>query len=171
MKSGINIWSFGEATLEQAFQTARAAGLDGLEVALDLDGALTGLDSGPSQWQRIRDMAQANGLELYSVASGLYWDYGYTSGDAKKREKAVSITRKQLEMAASLGCDTILVVPGAVGAEFSGNLEIVDYGTAYQRAGEALAALAEDAKNAGVVIGVENVWNKFLTSPWRSSRR
>ena len=51
MKKGISIWSFASPSLTEAFHTAKAAGFDGLEVALDLDGELTGLDAGSQQWQ------------------------------------------------------------------------------------------------------------------------
>jgi L-ribulose-5-phosphate 3-epimerase len=170
MNKGISIWSFGAAPLEEAFQVAKKAGIEGVEVALDLDGELTGLSAGPTQWKKIRDLADANGLKLYSVASGLYWDFRFTSSDPQEREKAMAITRHQLEMAAFLGCDTILVIPGAVSVDFLAEGEIVDYTDAYQRAGEAVSILAEDAKRTGVSIGLENVWNKFLVSPLEMAR-
>lgn len=170
MKKGISIWSFATPALDEAFRTAKAAGFDGLEVALDRDGELTGLNAGQTQWQAIRRMARDNGLELYSVASGLYWDFNYTSGDPEKREKAEAITRKQLEMASYLECETILVIPGAVHVDFVEDCEVVDYSVAYRRAGEALTKLAIEAQRLGVHIGVENVWNKFLTSPLEMAR-
>ena len=170
MKKGISIWSFASPSLNEAFHTAKAAGFDGLEVALDLDGELTGLDAGSQQWQAIRRMAEDSGLELYSVASSLYWDFNYTSNDPGKRAKAQTITRRQLEMASHLECDTILVVPGAVHVDFAEDSEVVDYATAYQRAGEALSDLAGEAQRLGVHIGVENVWNKFLLSPLEMAR-
>ena len=42
---------------------------------------------------------------------------------------------------------------------------MVAYDRAYDYALEAISQLAADAKDAGVAIGVENVWNKFLLSP------
>jgi hexulose-6-phosphate isomerase len=140
-----------------------------VEVALDMDGEL-GMASGPTQWQSIKQSAKDADVNLYSVASGLYWEYAYTSADRQKRETAMAITRKQLEAAAYLGCDTVLVIPGVVGVDFIPNSEIVDYRTAYQRAGEALTELAADAEKTGVCIGLENVWNKFLTSPLEMNR-
>ena len=169
MKKGINIWSFGETTLSKAFETAKKAGFDGVEVALDLEGEIS-MSSTSEDLNKIKSSAKNAGIELYSVSSGLYWQFNYTSNDKEKREKAMSITRKQLEAAAALECDTILVVPGAVGVDFIPDSEVVDYQTAYNRAKEALQKLSEDAKKAGVCIGVENVWNKFLTSPLEMNR-
>ena len=73
--------------------------------------------------------------------------------------------KKQLEHAAILGVDTILVVPGAVGVDFIPNCEIVPYDQAYDFALEAFGQLAEEAEAVKVSIGIENVWNKFLLSP------
>jgi hexulose-6-phosphate isomerase len=74
-------------------------------------------------------MAEEVGIELYSLASSLYWEYNYTSGDEMKRNKAKEITKKQLEIASLLGCDTILVVPGAVNVFFEQDGEVVEYET------------------------------------------
>lgn len=49
--------------------------------------------------------------------------------------------------------------------DFIEGCEIVDYEKAYDRALKAISDLAQDAKMAGVSIGIENVWNKFLLSP------
>jgi len=169
MKKGISIWSFGDISLKNAFTLAKKAGFDGVEVSLDMDGEI-GLSADSSQYNKVKELAKNSEIELYSVASGLYWDFNYTSNDRQKREKALDITRKQLEAAAGLGCETILVVPGAVSVDFLPNNEVVDYRTAYQRAGEALSILTVDAQREGVCIGVENVWNKFLLSPLEMER-
>ena len=73
--------------------------------------------------------------------------------------------RRQLEVASILGADTILIVPGCVNASFAPNFGIVDYDVAYELATESIKDLIPDAEKYGVVIGVENVWNKFLLSP------
>ncbi|MBQ4542627.1 MAG: sugar phosphate isomerase/epimerase, partial [Clostridia bacterium] len=109
------------------------------------------------------------GIELYSVACGLYWTYNYTSANEENVKLAKEITKKQLEVASWLGCDTILVVPGAVEVAFDPG-EIVEYDVAYQRAQSALKELAPVAENLGVLIGVENVWNRFLLSPMEMAK-
>lgn len=164
MKKGISIWSFTEPDLKKCFEIAKAAGFDGVEVALDETGAVS-LASSKEDILAVKKMAQEAGIELYSVASGLYWTYNYTSENEENRKKAKEITKKQLQVASWLGCDTILVVPGAVNVAFEADGEIVDYDVAYDRALEALCELAPTAQELGVAIGVENVWNKFLLSP------
>ncbi|MBE5869095.1 MAG: sugar phosphate isomerase/epimerase [Lachnospiraceae bacterium] len=164
MKKGISIWSFAEPDLKKCFQLAKDAGFDGVEVALDLQGPVS-MDSTKEEMLELKAYAESLGLELYSVASGLYWTYNYTSANAQNRAKAKEITKKQLEIASWLGCDTILVVPGAVNVAFEPDSEIVEYDVAYARALEALKELAPVAETYKVSIGVENVWNKFLLSP------
>ncbi len=164
MKKGISIWSFAESDLKKCFELAKDAGFDGVEVALAEDGPLT-LKSTREEILAVKKMAEDVGIELYSVASGLYWDYNYTSNAPEIREKAKEITKKQLEIASLLGCDTILVIPGAVDVAFNPNAEVVEYDVAYKRAFEALKELAPYAEELKVAIGIENVWNKFLLSP------
>lgn len=164
MKKGISIWSFTGQPLKECFRLAKAAGFDGVEVALDETGEIN-LGSSKEDILAIKEQAKAEGVELYSLASGLYWQYSLTAEAPEIREKAKSIVRKQLEIASWLGCDTILVLPGAVEMGVGDNAEIVPYNVAYERSLGALKELSRDAEAAGVAIGIENVWNKFLLSP------
>ena len=163
MKKGISIWSFAETDLRKCMCLAKDAGFDGLELALDEHGPVS-MDSTKEDILKVKKMADEVGIELYSVASGLYWTYNYTSGNEENVKRAKEITKKQLEVASILGCDTILVVPGAVEVPFERG-EIVEYDVAYERALSALRELAPIAEELKVSIGVENVWNKFLLSP------
>lgn len=164
MKKGISIWSFTGQSLAECFKIAKDAGFEGVEVALAEDGEIN-LDLTKEDILKIKQQAQAAGIELYSVASGLYWKYSLTSDDEKIREKAKNIVRKQLEVASYLGCDTILVIPGAVSACFAPELGVVDYDVAYDRALSAIKELAPYAESLKVCIGIENVWNNLLLSP------
>ncbi|MCL2462156.1 MAG: sugar phosphate isomerase/epimerase [Defluviitaleaceae bacterium] len=163
MKKGISIWAFTGHDLAQKFALAREAGFDGVELSLDETGALS-LDSSESDIVSVREMAAKSGIELYSLATGLYWKYPLTAAGPAARAKAENIVRKQLETAALLGCDTILVLPGLVSGLEPGG-DVVPYDTVYNRALEALTRLAPYAAEQKVAIGLENVWNKFLLSP------
>jgi hexulose-6-phosphate isomerase len=68
-------------------------------------------------------------------------------------------------VAKELGCDSTLVIPGCVCADFVDPNRIVDYETAYERSLEAFLSLKSEAEALQVNIGLENVWNKFLLSP------
>lgn len=163
MKKGISIWSFAESDLKKCMILAKEAGFDGIEVGLDENGPIS-MSSTKEDILKVKEMAEEVGIALYSVASGLYWQYHYTSGNEENVKRAKEITKKQLEVAAWLGCDTILVVPGAVEVAFDPG-EVVEYDVAYERALAALRELAPMAEQLGVSIGIENVWNRFLLSP------
>ena len=94
-----------------------------------------------------------------------YWNYSLTSNNKETRNYAKDIVKKQLESAALLGADTILVIPGAVGVDFIKDSEIVSYEKAYEYSLSALNELKDYAKKLNITIAIENVWNKFLLSP------
>ena len=161
MKKSINQWSFPAGMdLRAIMEMAKNTGYDCFEPAFDEKGELS-MESTDQQIIAIRDMAQDLGLPLCSLASGLYWSNSPTDNDPKVRERARAIIRRQLEAARLLGVDTILVVPGTV----KGGDDPVDYDVAYDRALEAMEAVKDYARETGVCIGVENVWNNFLLSP------
>ena len=164
MKKGISIWSFPAQPLKDNFSLAQKAGFEGVEVALDAAGEVS-LTSTEKDLLEVKKQAEEAGIRLYSVACGLYWDYWLNADSAAEREKAKDIVKKQLDTAQILGADTILVIPGCVNADFADPNKVVDYQTTYERSLEALCELKSYAEKTGVAIGLENVWNKFLTSP------
>lgn len=165
MKKGINIWSFKEGTsIADSIRLAKQAGFEGIELSLNETGEL-GLTTTDQEIRSIREQLQEAELEIAGLATGLYWSYPMTSGDLSIRTKAADVCKKQLELAAALGVDTILVIPGAVGVDFIPGGEVTDYEYAYERAQESIGQLVPYAESAGVSIGIENVWNKFLLSP------
>ena len=158
MKKGINIWSFPDMPLASCFALAKDAGFEGVEVGLTEDGEVS-LKSTEKELLAVKESAKAAGIELYSVATGLYWDYWLTADDIAERARAKDIVKRHLSVAATLGCESILVVPGSVNAEFAAPGKVVDYLDAYERAKEAFLELRSDAEGAGVSIGIENVWS------------
>lgn len=165
MKKGISIWSFPAMSLNDSFALAKKAGFEGVEVALDEKNGEITLNSTEKELLEIKKQAENNGIELYSVASGLYWSYFLNDDDEKGRSKARDIVKKQLECASVLGCETILVIPGCVNAEFAAPGKVLDYETSYYRSLESINKVKEYAAQYKVSIGLENVWNKFLLSP------
>ena len=165
MKKGISIWSFPAQTLNESFALAKKAGFEGVEVGLDEKNGEITLSSTEKDLLEIKKQAENNGIELYSVASGLYWSYFLNDDDESVRSKAQDIVKKQLETASILGCQSILVIPGCVNAEFAAPGKVMDYETCYNRSLESIQKVKEYAQQYQVEIGLENVWNKFLLSP------
>ncbi len=165
MKKGISIWSFPEGTLAETFALAADAGFEGVEVALGEGVGEITLASTEKELLAVKNLAKESGIELYSVACGLYWDYFLNDADEAARTKAQDIVKKQLETASILGCDSILVIPGCVNAEFAAPGKVMDYETCYHRSLESIMKVKQYAEEYKVNIGLENVWNKFLLSP------
>lgn len=158
MKFGTSVWSLpNDWDLKTIFKTAKETGYDGVELALAESGEFS-LNTTEKDCTEIKKLAESMGIELYSIATALFWFTSLTSADKALREKAKGIAKKQLELAACLGCDTVLIVPGAVTPE-------TDYETAYNLTLEWLSELKPFAESLKVTIGLENVWNKFLLSP------
>ncbi|WP_274652076.1 sugar phosphate isomerase/epimerase family protein [Paenibacillus humicola] len=165
MLKGINQWCFPEGTpLETVFDTCRRAGYDAVELNLYAPGGagLT-MDTTPGEAGAIGAMARKYGLQLRSLSTGLLGKYPLSSADEHVRETGRSVIRKQLELAAALGIDTILVVPGRV-------TEQVAYDVCYTRSQEELRRMMPEAEARGIFVGIENVWNKFLQSPLEMAR-
>ena len=158
MKIAINAWAFPKNySIPQGMRIAKRAGFDGVELNISEDEYLTP-DMSDSEIGKFLELAHNISLELFTVSSGLWWNYPLTSPDKKTAEHGMYLVRRGLHIARLLGAETLLVVPGLVTTE-------VSYDEAYERAIAALKTLAEDAERESVKIGVENVWNKFLLSP------
>ena len=171
MKKSINYWSFPEKlsngsrmSLKDCMELAKKAGFDAIELAVAEKGELS-LDSTRKDVEEIVQEAKEVGVELSSLATGLFWDYSLSSSDDEVRDKARGIIRKMLELASYLGVDTILVVPGAVDVFFKPEAEVVPYDLACERSFESLQDWLPTAEKYKVNINIENVWNKFLLSP------
>ena len=165
MKKSVGICCFyGNWSIEEKFVLAKEAGFKGFEIDLSEDGPVN-LKSTPAELKSFRALAEKHGLELTGLMSFLYWGANAASSDSAVRAKATAILNRQIECAQQLGIDTILVVPGAVGADFIPGAETIRYDLAYERATEFIRAALPAAEKAGVTIAVENVWNKFLLSP------
>lgn len=159
MKKGISAWAFGNLPYAEIFKLAKQHEFEGVEPVLDAEGELS-LNSTSEDVLKIKKSAEENGIQLYSIATGLYWQYSLSSKDEKVRAKAFEIAKKQIEVANLLGCNTILIVPGYVGGDVH-----TSYAETDKRAHEAINALLPVAKENNIILGVENVWNGHLLSP------
>lgn len=165
MKKSISIWSFyGDWNLNQKFQIAKDAGFEGFELDVSGDGPIT-LDSTEDELDAISEQANEVGITLTGIATGMYWEFNPASNSEEIRAKSRQVLEKQIRIASRLQIDTILVVPGAVGADFIPDCEEVPYDLALERAIQFIKPAVPLAEELGVNIGIENVWNKFLLSP------
>ena len=170
MKTSFSLFSFAQDDKpEELFSLIKKAGYEGVEPVLSNAGYLN-MSSSDDDILALRRLAEKNGLAVPSVGAWNLWEHNLVSDNGETRERARNIIRFQLRTARLLGADTILVVPGWVGTEFSPEPEFIRYDIAYERAVEAFKILSADAEREGVKIGIENVWNRFLLSPIETAR-
>lgn len=165
MKKGINQWVFPSSlSCREILRSAQKYGFHGVELCLEEEGEIS-LNTSPAKWKEVQSVTKDNGLELRSLACGLWWKYNLVSEEERIRVQAQDIAKKLLEIAHSVGAKSVLFIPGYVNIPWDPKSEIVSYDVALKRAREALWKLAPLAESAQVFLGVENVWNKFLLSP------
>ena len=165
----ISYWSFpggmeGTRPVAEVFAHAKKAGFEAVEVCLGETGDVS-LQTTEQSARNVIKAAGDNGIQIASVATGLFWAKSLSASDPKVRGQALEIGMKLIDVAAWLDAKVVLVVPGAVDVFFAAGSEVVEYGVAYERATESIAKLETHAKAAKITVGIENVWNKFLLSP------
>ena len=167
-KKSINYWSFaggdGTKPVLDAVREAKRAGFEGFELTLEAKGDCS-LASSEKKGRALAKAIRAEGMDVASVATGLFWGFPLTSDSKRTREKAIQIGKKLIQTARWAGTDAVLVVPGAVGVPFIPNFKPVQYDVVYKRAKTAIKRLLPLAEKLKVHIGIENVWNMFLLSP------
>jgi L-ribulose-5-phosphate 3-epimerase len=184
MKKGVCQLSFPDNMApREMFKWARDAGFDGVELCpgggakesesgTSVTGDL-GLDAYPNDAfnfdtpdkdiAAIKGVAQEYGLEIPSVLALQSFSYPLTVADPKERERNKGYLRRILKMASLVGASSILTIPGVVN-------EDRPYDEVYKLSQESLRDCAAYAQEVGVIIAVEDVWNKFLISPLEMAR-
>ena len=163
MKKAINAWAYpSDMPIAERMRLAADAGYDGIELIFTEEGDVS-LQSSEGALREYRKIAEEYGLRIQSVIGSVFVSSSLASPDAAEADAAVERGARMLHGAAILGADTALVVPGRVFKETenpSGRYDIV-----YDNAVKNVRRLAAHAAAAGVYVGIENVWNKFLLSP------
>lgn len=166
MKFGFNFSSFPSGTkLEDAFRQIHDVGFTGYEAAITDEGVL-GLDVGKSSLAGAKRLAEQYDIDICTVSYSGKRPRILTDNNPRYREETKEVMRYLVDSAVYLGAESILVFPGVVGiGDAMPKEDIVPYEVAYERALEGFLELKDYAKDAGVTIGLENWWVKFLLSP------
>ena len=140
--------------------------LDKFKLAVDVgfQGIEIGTISDPAVAAEIKEAAARAGLKIHGVMNADHWRYPLSSADPEAVSKSVAGMETSLRNAKLWGADAVLLVPGVVNAD-------TGYKDAWTRSQkvikERILPLAQELK---VVIGMEEVWNKFLISPLEMAR-
>jgi L-ribulose-5-phosphate 3-epimerase len=153
-KKAVMYGMIGEGkTVLDKFQVLKDCGFDGVE-----------MDS-PTDLKRddIKRAAEETGILIEGEVDSAHWRQTLTHSDPKMREAGVRALETALRDCAFLGGTSVLLVPGVVD-------QSVPYDVAYQRSQENIRRVIPLARELGVKIAVENVWNHFLLSPLEAAR-
>jgi len=107
--------------------------------------------------------SKKTGLRIHSVMNAEHWRSPLSSADPAVVEKSMEGMRTSLRNAKMWGADTVLLVPAVVNPETT-------YAQAWERSQRNIKKLIPLAQESKVIIGIEEVWNKFLLSPLEFAR-
>jgi len=131
------------------FKLARDVGFEVVQVPTEPD---------EGKAEEIKKAADSAGIRIDSVMNMDHWKYPLSSSDRAAVEKSLAGMRTSLHNAKLWGADVVLLVPAVVDAKTS-------YHDAWARSQKEIRSLIPLAEELKVVIGIEEVWNKFLLSP------
>jgi len=137
----------------EKFKLAKRCGFEGI------DGVPMGDFDAAREQARL---AKEAGVPIHGIVFG-GWHALFSDPDPKIIKKGLEGMENALRCANAMGATTVLLVPAVVG-------ENVGYGDAYKRSQEHIHKLLPLAEEMKVIIAVENVWNKFLLSPFEFAR-
>ena len=136
-------------SVRDRFKMARDCGFDVVQAPTTPD---------ERQAEEIKKAAAAVNVRIDSVMNIGHWDWPFSSGDPAVVEKSLNAARTSLGNAKLWGSDVVLIVPAVVNAQ-------VSYRDAWVRSQKEIRKLIPLAQELSVIIGIEEVWNRFLLSP------
>jgi L-ribulose-5-phosphate 3-epimerase len=131
------------------FRLAKDVGFVGIEAQTVAD---------QKEAEQIKEASDKAGIPIHSVMNMDHWKYPLSSADPAAVATSMKGMETSLRNAKLWGADAVLLVPAVVNPETS-------YRDAMVRSKAQIKKLIPLAKELGVVIAVEEVWNKFLLSP------
>ena len=134
----------------ERFALAREVGFEGMEVNTIVN---------PADAEAIAKASQSAKLPIHSVMNSEHWRSPLSSADPAVVDKSVKGMLTSIANAKLLGADTVLLVPAVVDAK-------TGYKDAWDRSHKVIRErILPEAEKQGIIIGIEEVWNKFLLSP------
>jgi len=139
-----------EGTVREKFDLVRDCGFKGVELdsPLEIDRAA------------VVEASKASGVLVHGVIDSVHWHKRFSDPSPQVRAEAVTALKGAIADAKTYGASTVLVVPGAVRDKDKENFEQV-----WERSQAEIKKAIPAARDAGVKIAVEVVWNDFLTTP------
>ncbi len=141
------------SSVEEKFGILRDIGYDGVE-----------LDSpSPLKLDEVLKAKEATGLEIPGVVDSVHWTTPLSDRDPAVRDEGRRALETALRDCRAYGGTSVLLVPAVVNKETA-------YADAYSRSQEEIRRVLPLARELGVRVAIENVWNHFLLSPLEAAR-
>jgi len=140
-----------EGSIGAKFAAAKAAGFAGIEPMSHMPQS------------EVLDAFAATGLKAASICGSMHWKQPLSDPDPAVRKAGLDALLRTLREAKAYGASSVLLVPGAVNKK-------VSYADAYTRSQTEIRKALPLARELGVKIAIENVWNQFLLSPLEAAR-
>jgi L-ribulose-5-phosphate 3-epimerase len=138
-----------ELELEARLALAKKVGFDGVQ---------PGTIKKKSDVKALKKAAANAGVVVSSIMNSDHWGFPLSSPKKSVVAKSIKGMLTSIDNAVALGTDCVLLVPAVVNDD-------ITYEDAWKRSRDAIRKMIPAARKAGVVIAIENVWNKFLLSP------
>ena len=142
-----------ELSILEKFKLVKSLGFDGVEMDSPND-----LDD--KEIVAARDEA---GIIIPGVVNSKHWRSPLSHPDIAVREECTASMIDAFHKCKMYGGSTVLLVPAVVNDE-------VRYDQAWERSTAEIKKMLPVAKETGVKIAIENVWNNFLISPMEAAR-
>lgn len=134
----------GGASMVDKFKLARKVGFEGIEI--DCPNQHADADV-------VRAVAES-GIPVHSVVDSVHWHSTLSHADAAERDRGVAGLEAAIRGAKTYGASDVLLVPAVVGGE-------VTEQQAWDRSIEGIGRVLPVAAELGIMILIENVWNRF----------
>lgn len=135
-----------KGTVLEKFKAMKAAGFEGVE-------PMGGLDR-----QEVLEAFKETGLKAASTCCHTHWAKPLSDPNPGTREIGLNGLIQTLKDAHAYGASSVLLVPGVA-------RNGVSYEDCFKRSVIEIKKAVPVAKDQGVKIAIENVWNDFITTP------
>lgn len=135
-----------KGTVLEKMKAMKEAGFEGVE-------PMGGMDQ-----KEVIAALKESGLEAASVCCHTHWAKPLSAPDPGTREIGLNGLIQSLKDAKAYGATSVLLVPGVA-------KNGVSYEDCFKRSVEEVKKAVPVAKDLGVKIAIENVWNDFITKP------
>jgi L-ribulose-5-phosphate 3-epimerase len=136
------------------FKLAVDVGFEGIEAQTVVD---------PKEADQVKEASEKAKIKIHSVMNMGHWEWPFSSPNPDDVKKSAERMEISLRNAKLWGADTVLLVPAVVRPDTT-------IPQAWQRSQPHIRKLIPLAKELGVVIGIEPVWNKFLLTPYDTAK-